>query len=214
MEYNGIELADGSDLLNLDEALDNVKPAEWGEPLPDGKYVCVVESAALVPNKGNNGHHIHLKLRVDEGPYKGRVIWHNRGISTNPTALSWLRRDLDALGYTAKASEMPTKLPEVAGTRVGVQLWTSKRGDRSQNAVLSKLAEQPKEAAEPKEMPPTAEEQHVKLLERTIAFVSEVGLSSEQLDEMARAVFGVTFNDLTLEQLKAFAPVLKSRFRK
>ncbi|WP_051663203.1 hypothetical protein [Alicyclobacillus macrosporangiidus] len=71
-----------------------------------------------------------------EGKYKGRYIIHLRVLSKDQTSVSWLKRDLLAIGYGGKLSELGSRLPACVGQTVRVTLRTSRR-DKRQYAVLS-----------------------------------------------------------------------------
>lgn len=53
------------------------------DPLPEGKYLMIVEASELKPTKSGTGNGINVKLQVVEGPFKGRTMfwWLNY---TNP----------------------------------------------------------------------------------------------------------------------------------
>lgn len=46
------------------------------EPLPEGKYLMIVESSELKPTKAGTGNGINIKLQVVSGKFKGRTMFH------------------------------------------------------------------------------------------------------------------------------------------
>ncbi|MCL6548993.1 MAG: DUF669 domain-containing protein [Alicyclobacillus sp.] len=121
----------------LDELYEQTAPASaWTDPLPDGEYICTLARAELRQNQGNDGMHVWLQFRVAEGEYKGRHIIHRRVLSKDPTSISWLKRDLVAIGYGGKLSELGGRLPACVGRTVRVTLKTNRR-DRRQYTILS-----------------------------------------------------------------------------
>ena len=67
-----------TDLSSLKDV--NVNDAADGatgpfEPLPKGKYVCVIESAEIKPTNAGDGAYVKLQLRVAQESYNNRVLF-------------------------------------------------------------------------------------------------------------------------------------------
>lgn len=60
--------------------LSGFNPGEYKDPtfdpLPEGKYLCIVESSELRPTKAGTGNGINLKLQVVSDKFKGRTFFH------------------------------------------------------------------------------------------------------------------------------------------
>ena len=67
--------------LNLD--LTNVKddnPNQKYDPVDEGWYAIEAEEAEVKETKAGTGEYINLKFRIINGPFEGRVLWHNFNI--------------------------------------------------------------------------------------------------------------------------------------
>ena len=45
------------------------------DPLPIGKYLCVITNSVMKPTRNGAGEYLELELEVIEGPFKSRKIW-------------------------------------------------------------------------------------------------------------------------------------------
>jgi len=45
------------------------------EPLPAGKYLCVITNSEMKPTKNGAGEYLQVELEVIDGPHKGRKVW-------------------------------------------------------------------------------------------------------------------------------------------
>jgi len=45
------------------------------EPLPAGKYLCIITNSEMKPTKNGAGEYLQLELEVIDGPHKGRKVW-------------------------------------------------------------------------------------------------------------------------------------------
>ncbi|PWI52213.1 DUF669 domain-containing protein, partial [Sulfoacidibacillus thermotolerans] len=95
-------------MLNIDEKIYQQVSGNLQEfdPLPDGNYVVVVEESEVRENKSGNGYHLALKLRVQGGPYRNRIIFLNQGLTNNPISLRHLKNVLDACDYKHSVNEL------------------------------------------------------------------------------------------------------------
>ncbi|RMF71991.1 MAG: DUF669 domain-containing protein [Acidobacteria bacterium] len=53
----------------------NVEPNVGFDPIPAGKYVCVITASEMKETKAGNGEYLELELEVIDGPHKGRKLW-------------------------------------------------------------------------------------------------------------------------------------------
>jgi len=53
----------------------NVEPNAGFEPVPAGKYLCLITASEMKPTKAGNGEYLELELEVIDGPHKGRKVW-------------------------------------------------------------------------------------------------------------------------------------------
>lgn len=68
------------------------------EPIPEGRYTCVVTSSDLKPTKSGNGHYLQLVFEVLEGPHAGRRIYERLNIDNpNKKAVNIARRAMTEL---------------------------------------------------------------------------------------------------------------------
>jgi len=51
------------------------EPNTGFDPLPNGKYLCVITNSEMKPTRNGAGEYLELELEVIEGPYKSRKVW-------------------------------------------------------------------------------------------------------------------------------------------
>lgn len=69
------------------------------EPLTDGDYDFVIVECNAQQAKTSGKTMYVAKCQVENGPNKGRLVWHNFVISPeNPNALAWFFRNMNVLG--------------------------------------------------------------------------------------------------------------------
>ncbi len=77
------------------------------EEIPSGKYRVSVEKVELTRAKSTGNQMLSWQLRIEEGPYKGRMLFRNNMLM-NATNLVFLKKDLATCGLTlAKFSDLP-----------------------------------------------------------------------------------------------------------
>lgn len=86
-------------MAELQGGFDSSKHDDPGfEPLPEGAYLCIVESSEMKATKAGTGTGINLKLQVIDGEYKGRTLfWWLNYNNPNETAQRIGRSELAAL---------------------------------------------------------------------------------------------------------------------
>jgi len=75
-----------------------VEPAARFEPIPAGKYVALITESELKPTKAGTGHYLQLTFQVQDGEYKGRILWSRLNLDNpNATAVQIARSELSAI---------------------------------------------------------------------------------------------------------------------
>ncbi|KJU86015.1 protein containing DUF669 [Candidatus Magnetobacterium bavaricum] len=85
---------DTTELIDLD--FTDIEDINDFSPLPEGKYLCKVESVDIKQNKDSNDMW-SLKLKVIEGEYGGRFIFDNMVFSAN--GIKRIKHILKAMGF-------------------------------------------------------------------------------------------------------------------
>ena len=138
---------DGSDTYDKSEA---AKSGDFGEPVPDGKYQCIVDKAWLAFNKAGDKRMLRWNLKIIGGAYGGRVLFRNNVIET-PDNIKWLKGDLQVCGLTIhKLAELKDKVSSLIGVGVEVQVKNQGKdaqGRPNQNVYLNKAIEIDRAAA-------------------------------------------------------------------
>ena len=52
-----------------------VEPAAKFDPIPAGKYLAVITESEQKPTKAGTGNYLQLTFQIQEGIYKGRILW-------------------------------------------------------------------------------------------------------------------------------------------
>ena len=75
-------------ILNIDTSDPDLLKKKSFDPVPTGKYVCIVENNLKVePSKSSDNSIVKIELRIsDDGQYKGRKIFDNLVIGSTPEA--------------------------------------------------------------------------------------------------------------------------------
>ena len=75
-----------------------VEPAARFVPIPAGKYVALITESELKPTKAGTGHYLQLTFQVQDGEYKGRILWSRLNLDNpNATAVQIARSELSAI---------------------------------------------------------------------------------------------------------------------
>ena len=75
-----------------------VEPRAAMEAIPAGKYLAMVTSSQMKPNKANTGQFLELVFTILEGEYKNRQLWTRLNLSNpNEVAMKIAQADLSAL---------------------------------------------------------------------------------------------------------------------
>jgi hypothetical protein len=62
-------------MADLNFNANEVDPASIFDPLPGGRYMCIVVESAMKPTKAGPGKYLELKFQVVDGEHKGRYLW-------------------------------------------------------------------------------------------------------------------------------------------
>ncbi len=52
-----------------------VDPNVGFEPIPAGKYLCIITNTQMKPTKNGTGEYLEIEMDVIEGEHKGRKVW-------------------------------------------------------------------------------------------------------------------------------------------
>jgi hypothetical protein len=136
---------DNSDTYDKSEA---AKSGDFGEPVPDGKYQCIIDKAWLALSGPQSKHPgsrmLRWQLKIIGGQYGGRVLFRNNMIET-PDNIKWLKGDLEVCGLAIhKLNELKERVGSLIGVGVEVQVKNQGKdslGRANQNVYLNKAIE-------------------------------------------------------------------------
>ncbi len=75
-----------------------VEPAAKFDPIPAGKYLAVITESEQKPTKAGTGNYLQLTFQIQEGVYKGRILWARLNLDNpNATAVQIARAELSAI---------------------------------------------------------------------------------------------------------------------
>jgi hypothetical protein len=138
---------DNSDTYDKAEA---AKSGDFGEPVPDGKYQCIIDKAWLAMNKAGDKRMLRWQLKIIGGQYGGRMLFRNNVIES-PDNIKWLKGDLEVCGLTIhKLNELRDRVSSLIGVGVEVQVKNQGKdaqGRANQNVYLNKAVEIDRAAA-------------------------------------------------------------------
>jgi hypothetical protein len=142
---------DNSDTYDKAEA---AKSGDFGEPVPDGKYQCIIDKAWLAlsgPQSKNPGSRmLRWQLKIIGGKYGGRMLFRNNMIES-PDNIKWLKGDLQVCGLEIhKLNELRDRVSSLIGVGVEVQVKNQGKdpqGRANQNVYLNKAVEIDRAAA-------------------------------------------------------------------
>lgn len=87
--------------------LKEVKNGEGFDPIPEGLYNVIVDKAELTTTKDSGNPMIKATLKVQDAPFKNRLVWDNFVLT--PNALWKLKSFLDAIGSKVAEGENVTE---------------------------------------------------------------------------------------------------------
>ncbi len=75
-----------------------VEPAAKFDPIPAGKYLAVITESEQKPTKAGTGNYLQLTFQIQDGIYKGRILWARLNLDNpNATAVQIARAELSAI---------------------------------------------------------------------------------------------------------------------
>ena len=75
-----------------------VEPRKAFDPLPAGKYVCVITESEEKETKAGTGSYLQLTIQLIEGEYESRKVWDRLNLNNpNDQAVAIARATLSAL---------------------------------------------------------------------------------------------------------------------
>ena len=113
--------------MNFDA--NTVDPAVGFAPIPEGIYVCMVESAQEKPTKDGSGIYLEVAMKIIEGASTGRKFFHRFNLQNrNPQAVQIARGELSAF-CRATGIMTPKAAHEFANRTLRVGLRVEARHD-------------------------------------------------------------------------------------
>ena len=138
LDFNDLDTGDTYDKVEAQ------KSGDFGDPVPDGKYQCIIDKAWLSMNKAGDKRMLRWQLKIVAGACNGRVLFRNNVIET-PDNIKWLKGDLQVCGLTIhKLNELNDKVGSLVGVCVEVQVKNQGKdaqGRANQNVYLNKAVE-------------------------------------------------------------------------
>lgn len=87
-----------ADLSEMNFDATEVAPAGSFDPVPAGKYNCIITESEMVPTKNGNGEFLKLTLQIQGGPHDGRLLWDRLNLKNpNEQAVQIARQSLSAI---------------------------------------------------------------------------------------------------------------------
>jgi hypothetical protein len=134
------------DMLNeLEES--EIKGGDFS-PLPDGWYPAMTSQSIEKNNKSNDGHHVQVTFTIDDGAFKGRLVWGTYNIDNpSPTAqqigLGEMKRMMLASGV-----EKMSDVSDLDDRFVWIKVATDKK-QPDRNVIKAYRADAPDAEAKP-----------------------------------------------------------------
>jgi len=130
-----------NDLLN---SWNTTEAAGERDPLPPGEYAATLESGELATNARTGTPSFKLKLRVSDGPFAGRFVWHD--LYWTEKAMAYTKRDLLKIGITNPA-QLNEPLPSRFACKVKLSRVMSDNGNEINRVVrfdvIGPIADEP-----------------------------------------------------------------------
>ncbi len=119
-------------MAHLDFNAHDVDPASGFDPIPAGKYLCIITDSEMKATKNGNGQYLELTLQVVEGEFNGRLLWARLNLD-NPSrqAVEIARKELSAICH-AVGVMTPKDSVELHGLPMVVTVGCKKREDNDE----------------------------------------------------------------------------------
>ena len=106
-----------------------VEPNAPRDPLPEGRYLCVIVDSEMKATKNQNGEYLELEMEVIDGQHKGRKLWDRLNLNNpNETAVRIAQGTLSAI-CRAVGVMRPNDSVELHGIPLEVVVKCKKRAD-------------------------------------------------------------------------------------
>jgi len=111
-----------------------VEPNAGFDPLPAGKYTCVIAASEMKPTKNGDGEYLQLELEVIEGEHRGRKVWDRLLLKhPNPQTVQIARGTLSAVCRAVNVLT-PRDSIELHGLPLAVDVKLERRSDNGELA--------------------------------------------------------------------------------
>ena len=119
-------------MAHLDFNAHEVDPATGFDPIPAGKYLCIITDSEMKATKSGTGQYLELTLQVVDGEYKDRLLWARLNLyNPNDTATKIARQELSALCH-AVGVMTPKDSVELHGIPFVAKVACRKRSDTNE----------------------------------------------------------------------------------
>lgn len=133
-----------------------VEPNVGFEPLPDGRYLCVIAASEMKPTKAGSGEYLELQLEVIDGPHKGRKVFDRLNLrNPNDQAVAIAQGTLSAI-CRAVGVLRPNDSVELHNVPLLVTVKLKRREDKPDEFSNEVKAYEPRGAAATKAAAPAA----------------------------------------------------------
>ena len=119
-----------------------VDPNVGFDPVPAGKYMCVITASEMKVTKAGTGRYLELEFEVVDGPCKGRKLWDRLTLEhPNETTVKIARGSLSAI-CRATGVMAPRDSCELHGIPIAVGVGLKRREDTQEltNTIKSYTA--------------------------------------------------------------------------
>lgn len=126
-----------------------VEPNAGFDPVPAGKYACVIAASEMKPTKYGDGEYLQLELEIIEGEHRGRKLWDRLLLRhPNPQTVQIAKGTLSAI-CRAVSVMTPRDSVELHGIPLSVNVKVERRSDNDElaNRVSSYSKRQPAASA-------------------------------------------------------------------
>jgi len=125
-----------------------VDPNVGFDPIPAGKYLCIITESEMKPTKNGVGEYLELEFEVIDGPHKGRKVWDRLTLKhTNEMTVRIARGTLSSI-CRAVGVMTPRDSVELHNLPLVVSVGQKKRDDTGEMTnVIKGYAERSKSAA-------------------------------------------------------------------
>lgn len=112
------------------------------DPLPKDNYLMQITESDYKENSNKNGHFLSLKMEVQEGEYKGRVLFRNLNLDNpNPKAVDMANKELASICRACGLTTLLEDSEELHGIDFIASLAVKKgKGDAADEQTVQSYA--------------------------------------------------------------------------